>query len=153
MKKGRDLMDKLQIAAELNFIKRNRVNFSTQADEIVKKIKKGIKPTSTDYAILLNTNQEKIDELLKLEEIKERENNGKLTNEDIDFLLSKISTVKIKKALKEALYKKADQINFAYAQEHKDEFTENELKKLEEKSKKATIKEVLVEEINEMLGA
>ena len=151
--KKETLMDKIQIAADLNFVKINRVNFSKQADEIVEKIKKGVRPTSTDYFILLNTNQEQIDQLVKYDEIVRRMESGKMTYKDVDFLLSMIGPVgELEKPLKNALYKKLDQVNLDYAKENKDEFSEKEMKALEKKCKNSTIEESLKQELEEIFA-
>lgn len=153
MKKEQTLMDKIQIAAELNFVKINRVNFSKQADEIVEKIKKGIRPTSTEYFILLNTNQEQIDQLIKYDEIVSRMESGRMTYKDVDFLLGMIGPVgELEKPLKNTLYKKLDQVNLGYARENKDEFSEKEIKALEKKCKNSTVEETLKEELEEIFS-
>ena len=119
------------IFAEVKFMQENRVNFSAQADEVIEKVKRGEKSNEADYFILLHTNQEKIDEAVQLQDVKDRMAKGRLRHDDIDFLITTMGGVgEFDTALKNAFYIKVDQMNLAYAQEHPDEFEQFEINEM-----------------------
>ena len=132
-----DAIEKACIMAEVRFMQENRKNYSKQADDVIERIKRGEKSRDSDYFILLHTDQNKIDEAVELDNIKERIEKGKIEHKDIDFLINTLGNVgEFDQALRKAFYRRADEINLNYAQTHKEEFTEQEIqeriKKVEE---------------------
>ena len=129
-----DVIEKLRIESEIKFINGIRTNFSKQADDVFENIKNGKKSTKMDYFILTTTNQKQIDEALKFDSIKQNIGSGKISYEDIDFLINNLGDVKeFDKALRKAFYRKADEINLHYAKTHPDEFTKEEIQEKAEK--------------------
>ncbi len=145
-----DVIERLRIKAEINYIQSIRTNFSKQADEVFERIKKGEKPTSLDYFILMETDQKRIDQMIKFEGVKERMAKGRIEHNDIDFLIDQLGNVgEFDQAFRKAFYRRADEINLHYAQAHTEEFTDEEIqeriKKVEDhKSMKEIIEENLL---------
>ena len=144
-----DIIERIRIKSELAFIKEIRVNYSKQADDVVSKIKKGAKPTSADYFILQTTDQDKIDNFLKFETIREKISKGRIEYQDIDFLVGSLGDIgEFDKALKQAFYKKIDEQNLNYANEHPDEFSNDEIEEMKRKLEShKTMKEIVEENL------
>ena len=147
--KNNNPIERAAIEAEVKFMQECRINFSKQADEVIEKIKRGEKSTDADYFILLHTDQDKIDEAIELQSIKDRMAKGRITHEDVDFLVNMLGDVgEIDKALRNALYIKGDQINYTYAQSHPEEFTQDEINEMQQKViKSKTIKESIKDDL------
>ena len=142
-----DVIEKLRIRSELNYIKTIRTNFSKQADEIVEKIKNGCLPTSLDYFILVTTDQKKIDQAIKFDSIRDKIAKGRIQHEDIDFLVASLGNVgEFKDSLIKSFYKRADENNLIYAQAHKEEFTEEEIQERIKKAQEHQLLEDILEE-------
>ena len=129
-----------------------RTNFSKQADEVIKKVLNGEQIRNSDIFILTETDQERIDEAIMLDDIQDRQNSGRLTHSDIDFLIKTLGNVgEFDKTLKQAFYRKADEINLTYAINHQDEFTKEEIFKMQQKLLNSQpISEILNENTREM---
>ena len=89
-----------------------------------------------------------IEQAIMLDDIKERIEKGRISYDDIDFLVSNLGDVgELDETLRNAFYIKADQINLDYALNHPQEFSELEInslkQRLEGKSIKQTIKDGL----------
>lgn len=66
---------------------KDRVNFSESTDLIMEKIKNGEEISEVDVFTLICDDQKKIDEYTKVVEIRNRAREGKLTAEDLNFLI------------------------------------------------------------------
>ncbi len=146
---SKDAIEKAAINAEVKLMQECRRNFSKQADEVIEKIKRGEKSNDADYFILLNTDQKKIDEAIRLQDIKDRIAKGRIRHEDIDFLVNLLGNVgEFDKALRNAFYIRGDQMNLMYAQQNPDEFTPEEIEQMKQKLREGrTIKQVLEEDL------
>ena len=133
------------INALVKYLESIRVNFSEQSEQVINKIKNGGSLTDADIYILTNTDQEKINNAVHLEDINQRMQKGRTTKEDVDFLinyvLGDISDIDL--PLRQGLYQNVINRNYHYALNHKDEFSEEEFNRLEELSKQATVQEVI----------
>lgn len=133
-----DVIEKIRIKAEVAYLDSIRVNFSQQAEDVYQRIKSGQKPTNLDYFILTTTDQKKIDQAIKFEKVKEKIAKGRIEYKDIDFLIGNLGDVgKFSSVMVESFYTVADNLNLKYAQEHPEEFTNEEIqeriKKVEER--------------------
>jgi len=134
------------------YLQKIRTNFSKQADEVIKKVLNGKQLRDSDIFILTETDQERIDEAIMLDDIKDRQNSGKISYQDIDFLIKTLGNVgEFDKTLKQAFYRKADEINFTYAINHQDEFTKEEIFNMQQKLLNSKpISQILDENMREM---
>ena len=144
-----DAIEKAYIMAEVKFMQETRKNFSKQADEVIEKFKRGEKLRDSDYFILMSTDQNKINEAIELDNIKERIEKGNIQHKDIDFLIDNLgSTKELDQALRQAFYRRADEVNLYYAQSHTEEFTDEEIQermRIVEEHK--SIKEIIEENL------
>ena len=63
-----------------------RKNSSAEADEILQRVKNGHNPTKSEIFAVICDNQQQAEQFAKFEAIRQRANDGKLTEADIDFL-------------------------------------------------------------------
>ncbi len=141
-------IEKINRIANVKFYESIRKNHSAQADEVIKKIKNGETTRESDYITLLTDDQKTIDSAIMFDDIQERIAHGRVTHEDIDYLLDMMGDIgELDQVMRKAFYAKADEINFTYAISHQDEFTEEELvelrKKVQGKSSRLVLKEEL----------
>ena len=73
-----------------NYYLKNRINNSESANKILEKIKNGYEPNKADVFELCCNNQEKIDEYREMYNLEERVKDGKISEEDYNYLINKI---------------------------------------------------------------
>lgn len=74
----------------MNNIKKKKINNSDSANNIMNKIKNGYIPNDADVFELYCDDQKKVDEYREMFDIKQRVKDGKISEQDYQFLINKI---------------------------------------------------------------
>ncbi len=84
-------LEQATIKSRYEYYKKNRKNFSKEAETILDKIREGYIPNEADVFELLETDQRKINQYRKFYEIKDSiSKNGRINQEDLKFLIQQL---------------------------------------------------------------